>query len=82
MELDADTANEIRAILARDCIVEVTVTFYDDSENGGSVLEPIDIGTTADFERNTPSTIQRASLDELIESLRGIFHRLTPSSPP
>jgi len=78
MKLDKETIGEIRAILGRDCIVEVTIAFYDNT-GGPDALEPVDVGTTADFEKDTPPVEQQAALDEMIESLRDVLRTLTSS---
>lgn len=73
MELDAETRKEITAILARDCVVEVTIAFYDTSE----VLEPTDIATTIEFEANTPVAEMREDLAALVEEVGRMLGTLT-----
>ncbi len=72
MELDMETQDEIRAILARQCVVEVTVTFYDEAD-GSEQLEPVDIGTTLEFDAETPPATQEKEFHELLGSLGGIL---------
>ncbi|NDD31287.1 MAG: hypothetical protein EB084_23805 [Proteobacteria bacterium] len=76
MQLDPETLEEIRAILGRDCVVEVTVTFYDNSDDA---REPIDIGATALFDERTPSAEVREELGAMLDSLRDVFGTLTSS---
>lgn len=74
MDLDRETVNEIRAILGRNCVVEVTVAFYDSSDDA---LEPIDIGATIDFDAGTPPADQQAYFEEMLDSLRDVFRNVS-----
>jgi hypothetical protein len=75
VDLDPQTVKDIQAILGRDCVIEVTVAFYDNSEDA---LEPTDIGATLELDAGTPAAEQREQFGEMLDSLRSLFARLAP----
>lgn len=72
MEIDPETLNEIQAILKRECAVEVTVAFFDDTE-GEDALEPVDIACTLEFEPGTAVSEMRQELSAMLDSLKGVM---------
>lgn len=74
IQLDPETIEEIRTILKRDCVIEVTVAFYDTSD---SPREAIDIGATLELDAQTPAAEVREDLGELLDSLRDVIGHLT-----
>ncbi|MBM3462063.1 MAG: hypothetical protein FJX76_08185 [Armatimonadetes bacterium] len=74
MEIDPETLQEIRAILKRDCVVEVTVAFFDQSE-GDDALDPIDIASTVDLDAGTPAAIKRQQFNEMLDTLKDLFEK-------
>ncbi len=74
MELDPETAREIRAILARDCVVEVTVTFFDESTK--EPLEAVDVGTSLQLAAGDSAEEKRAEVEALIGSLGELLRRV------
>lgn len=69
MQLDPETIQEIRDIIGRDFIVEVTVTFYDNSEEA---TESVDIGATAEFDKGTPTAEIRGEMSAMLDSLKDL----------
>ena len=71
MAIEAELLDEIRAILGRNCIVEVTVTFFDETEDGA--LEPVDISESLEFDADTPPAAREQEFKELLGSLGDVF---------
>ena len=74
MQLDAQTLQEIRTLLARDCDVEINVIFHDRRE-GGEAVEPVEISAYAelDADMTDEERLEELSmaLDDLKDVLRG-----------
>ena len=78
MAIEPELLDEIRAILKRECAVEVTVTFYDESD--GEPLDPIDISESVEFDPDTPHEEREREFNELLGSLTVVFREA--SRPP
>lgn len=70
MQLDPETIEEIRAIIGRDCVIEVTVAFYDNSDDA---REPVDIGATVEFDAATPAAEIRGEMSAMLDSLKDVL---------
>jgi len=71
MQIDPETLTEIRAILKRDCVVEVTVTFFDQSES--DPLDDVTVDCSVDFDGGTPLAEQQEELAIMLDSLKEIL---------
>jgi hypothetical protein len=85
MRIDSETLEEIRAVLRRDCVIEVTVTFYDNSDD--RPLEPVDIASTLEFEAGTPLEDMQPEFRDMLTTLQDVFAKVddpqgVPEEPP
>lgn len=72
MELDPETYEQIRRILAKKCAIEITVAFYDESDKE-ETEEPVDLGTSLDFDEDATPEQRLAELQEALTDIQALL---------